>query len=544
MGLSFRCVTLVLVSVLGLLFVTAAVASNGEGDGRDCPPDRSDFEGPRTGPQTEARQERARNAAVGDRGVIEEHFDQDRINAGQVSFDTLFKGGKELFRARFNKFDGQGRPEMTSGGNIFPGPQGIRPPFKDFFRTGGPDTGTCWSCHNVPRTGGAGDFNSLMFTGLHALNPPEHNTTPNLTNPRQGPSIFGAGALEMLAREMTVDLHAIRDAAKAAAAASGQDQTVSLVTKGVSFGSLTVRGSDGKIDPTNIQGIDWDLIVKPFTHKGTGVSLRGFSVGGSFLHLGMSAVERFGTGDEDKDGVAVEFTLGDVTAMTLWMAGLPTPGRVIPKERARRDAMNRGEQLFSQIQCASCHTPAMVLNVPVFSEPSPYNGQGLLKVTDVPAPFRFDLTEEGPRPRPEKLKGGKALIRAFTDFKRHDLNDPVDPDGPLGPINHFNNEQLPGGSVRGQAPASDFTIAAPNLSTRVFMTEHIWDCGNTMQYGHGGDLSTLSMTVKAHGGEAAASRAAFDALDAQDKACVIEFLRSLQVVPEGPRETFQEEPLN
>lgn len=517
----------ILVLIVSLALLTGpAAASNGDDDGRAVPPDRSQFEPGFHGQNTEtpaASNKRAVPEPQGETGELGQHTDQNAINAGEVSFDELFAAGKHLFSAQFNKLDGQGRPAMTSGG-------AVRVPFlENYFRTGGPDATTCWTCHNQPRSGGGGDFNSLMFSGLHALDPPQFNTTTNLTNHRAGPSVFGNGPLEMLAREVSFELAAIRTAARAQAASSGLPVTKALASKGVSYGSLTALPT-GKIDPSGIQGVDWDLIVKPHTHKGTGVSLRGFSTGGSFLHLGMQSVERFGAGtDPDGDGVTDELTIGDVTAMTVWMAALPVPGRVIPRTGGKRAAIERGEELFSQISCASCHTPAMYLDNRFFSEPNPFNGAGLLHVADVPQPFTFDLTRDGPGPRPERTPDGKAIIRAFTDLKRHIISDTT---------TKLSDEQIPGGTLRGTAPATDFTIAAPALGVNMFLTEKLWDAGNTGPWGHRGDLNTLTQVIEGHGGEAASSRAAFQALPRSDKDCVIDFLKSLQVVPVGaPRVT-------
>ena len=64
--------------------------------------------------------------------------------------------------------------------------------------------------------------------------------------------MFGAGPIEMLAREMTEDLIAIREAAAEEAADSGVPVTRSLETKGVDFGEITVM-PDGLVDPTAIE---------------------------------------------------------------------------------------------------------------------------------------------------------------------------------------------------------------------------------------------------------------------------------------------------
>ena len=67
------------------------------------------------------------------------------------------------------------------------------------------------------------------------------------SNHRNPLGMFGAGPIEMLAREMTTDLQALREAAIAQAEEQDAAVTVALVTKGISFGELTVA-PDGTHD--------------------------------------------------------------------------------------------------------------------------------------------------------------------------------------------------------------------------------------------------------------------------------------------------------
>ena len=114
-------------------------------------------------------------------------------------------------------------------------------------------------------------------------------------------------------------------------------------------------------------------------------------------------------------------------------------------------------------------------------------------------------------PRLEATINGKALVRAFTDLRRHRICDDQDP--------HFCNERLlpPGG----------------RKTTAEFLSRKLWDVGNSAPYGHRGDLSTIAEAILAHGAEGRAAKLAFQALLPQDQANVILFLKSLQVLPEG-----------
>ncbi len=54
-----------------------------------------------------------------------------------------------------------------------------------------------------------------------------------------------------------------------------------------------------------------------------------------------------------------------------------------------------------------------------------------------------------------------------------------------------------------------------------------------MPYGHRGDLTTVTEAIYFHGGAARASRDAFFAASQDDQDAVVEFLKSLQVLPNG-----------
>jgi len=322
---------------------------------------------------------------------------------------------------------------------------------------------------------------------------------------------------------MSAELIAIRESAIADALTSGESVRRNLVAKGVDFGTITVL-PDGKVNPTDIKGVDWDLIIKPFHQKGAVVSIREFSNNAMNHHFGMQSVERFGWyEDADLDGMINELTVGDITAVTIFQAALNTPGRVIPKHPARRKAVIRGKMLFNYVGCTMCHIPALVLDDRHFTEPNPFNPPGNLYPNEVSQPFSFDMTRKGPRPRLRRLRGGRALVQAFTDLKRHNLNDEE--------YDHFANEQLPQGKLNGFADPTDFTIDPLPRPTEEFLTRKLWDVGNTDPYGHRGDLTLMTEAIHYHGGEARDIRDAFFDLVQEDRDAIIEFLKTLQVVP-------------
>ncbi|HLG23225.1 MAG TPA: di-heme oxidoredictase family protein [Candidatus Manganitrophaceae bacterium] len=436
------------------------------------------------------------------------HLSQEDITSRKLSFDQIFAAGKRLFDAKFNTLDGQGRPYATGNGK----PTGRAPNLDmPMVRTSGPDSNACAGCHNDPRSGAGGDFVANVFVLAQVLDPITYSVDPDFSNERNTLGMMGAGPIELLGREMTRDLHRLRERAKAAAAASGLDVTLPLESKGVSFGSITAR-PDGTLDFSRLEGVDNDLIIKPFHQKGVVRSLREFTVNAMNHHHGMQAVERFGQGetgsrDFDVDGIEDELSVGDITAATIYQAALNTPGQVLPGRPEARAAVQRGEARFGEIGCAGCHKPQLALENPVFCEPYPLNPKGTF--SDASRAYCFDLTQTGEKPRLEKREGKGGVVRAYTDLKRHQICD--------ADLPHFCNERV----VQGGVP------------TGQFITRKLWDAGNSAPYGHRGDLTTLTEAILAHGGEGRSSRDRFGALSAERQAEIIEFLKTLQIVPPG-----------
>lgn len=454
---------------------------------------------------------------IGERPSVEEHMSQTDIDQGAVALKKIIDHGQQVFDARFNALDGRGRPG-TTGGGAPRDPHGQ----PDFLRTSGPDANSCAGCHNQPSSGGAGDIVANVFVLAQTLDPVTDSVSPEFSNERNTLGMFGAGAIEMLAREMTDDLIAIREQAKALAFEAGVEVRLPLETKGVSFGFITVT-QEGLINPSEIDGVDWDLIVKPFHQKGAVVSLREFTNNAMNHHHGIQTTERFGEfTDPDQDGVQNELSIGDVTAVTVFQAALPAPSQKMPKGRSRVKAVQNGEQLFSDIGCGGCHVPELALKDRHFYEPNPYNPAGNATPSDVSALVSWDMTRfnrKGSLLRKDKRQGAK--IQAFTDLKRHNLCDEE--------LNHFCNEQLTQGSLLGFASADDFTLDAQPRPTEEFLTRKLWDVANSDPYGHRGDLTTMTEAIHFHGGDARLERDNYFQLSEYDQASIIEFLKTLGV---------------
>ncbi len=260
------------------------------------------------------------SSLIGDRPALEKHVNQTDIENGAIGFNQLIEIGESIFAARWTKLDGQGRPAATGNGVPTKRDRSHDP---GFLRTSGTDSTSCADCHNQPTIGGAGGFVANVFVLAQNRDPVTDSVSAEFSNERNTLGMNGSGAIEMLAREMTANLQSIRDTAVAQAKSSNKSVTSRLDSKGVNFGQITAN-PNGTLDTSGIQGIDTDLIVKPFHQKGVVNSVRVFTVNAFNHHHGMEAVERFGVGqkdsqgnvinthDFDEDGVPDELTVGDI----------------------------------------------------------------------------------------------------------------------------------------------------------------------------------------------------------------------------------------
>lgn len=455
------------------------------------------------------------------------------------SASQLVRHGKTLFEAVFTNQEGGGRPLSKGTGAPLTDPSSPLVFPRNFNRLSAMDANSCGSCHNVPLPGGGGHFtaNAVLvgqrfdfLTFDHADTVPLRGTLDERGQPTKLQSfnsratigMFGAGFIEMLARQITEDLQAIRDAT----AAGG---TNALVSKGITYGRIA-RRSDGTWDTTGVEGIPASslvssgasdppsLVIRPFHQSGTVVSIREFTNNAFNHHLGIQSSERFGAGtDPDGDGFEDELTRADVTAASIFQATLPVPGRVIPNDPEIERAVLIGEQRFAAIGCASCHRPSLPLDDRgwIYSEPNPFNPPGNLRPGDA-APVHVDLTSNAlPGPR-LKARGGVVMVPAFTDLKLHDITsgpgdpniDPLDMNQPLGSPGFF-------------------------AGNSKFLTKKLWGLSNEPPFFHHGLFATMREAVLAHAGEASATTAAFRNLSAYDQGAIIEFLKTLQVLPPG-----------
>jgi CxxC motif-containing protein (DUF1111 family) len=365
-----------------------------------------------------------------------------------------------------------------------------------------------------------------------------------------------------LAQEMTEELHRLRDEAAAEAkAAPGTAASRDLIAKGVAFGAIAATANDAgevSFDLSRLEGIDPDLVVRPFGWKGDTPTVRPFVSGPAIGGLGMQPEELLWKDpktaedpDPDGDGVERELSVGDVTAMTIYTAAQETPGEVerlaaaglvAAPTAADTARIATGRAAFASIGCATCHTPEMRLESTLFEEPTLRGNGNYYDATlaardpgyDPAKPFKFDLLTEAEAPRLEAHPDGGAIVRLYGDLKRHRMGrrlaDPA------------------GDAESGKADTDTLTHDGKKVMIPAdqFLTAELWGVGNTGLWLHDGRAGSLREAILLHGedepppagdpgrSEAQESRDAFVALPSPDQTAVIVFLRSLVVFSESP----------
>ena len=457
---------------------------------------------------------------IGDRPEVMTHVSQLGIERGKYSVEELEQLGEVLFATSFNTLDGAGRPTLTGDGEF----RDRRVSPENFNRISGPDANACSGCHTLPRIGGGGDnvanvfaladrFDFVDFEDQTHLdhrseveelqNPgpqyPEPLNLENVGNERNTVGMFGSGFVELLAREMTRDLQRIEEQAIEEARERGQIVRKPLISKGVDFGVIAAHPR-GFTYTTEVEGVDGDLIVKPFIAKGVVTSLREFTNTALIQHHGMVSYELAGPHvDLDGDGVIHEMTPGDVTALVVFQARLPSPIEVTPDDPAVTQAIEVGRGLFDSIGCTECHIPALPLESVTFTEPNEFNLGRDLRPGSVERLLEVDLTDLATGF--QRDEEGRYLIPIYSDLRRHEMGEMLD----------------------------DEEVIQSGVPTDQWMTRRLWGFASEPPFLHNGRALLVSEAILAHGGEAEAAKTRFERLPKEEQDAIVEFLKSLQI---------------
>jgi hypothetical protein len=180
--------------------------------------------------------------------------------------------------------------------------------------------------------------------------------------------------------------------------------------------------------------------------------------------------------DPDRDGVIEEISQGDLDLVEWYQLNLPRPAEL--RATPRR---TKGRELFRSMGCVSCHVEDW-------------------KIEQDRRFFDLEVVEEAGEltGRVRRLPGGPFVVRGiFSDLRHHDLGE------------SFHEMQFDGSKIK------------------FFRTSPLWGVGSTAPYGHDGASLSLDAVIRRHGGEALATRRAYEALSEEERDAVIDFLSSL-----------------
>jgi hypothetical protein len=436
-------------------------------------------------------------------GSVESRITQAEIVSGALSLADLRLSGLKIFATQFRASDGYGDGPVNPADTTSPGGRPTLQNNGSFLRVNGLDSQSCLACHTVVSAasmpmvlgvGGAGTINNSAMFMTRNIDVADNSGNGfaafdgRLINP---PALFGAGGVQLVAKEMTVKLQQLKRRA-----INNPGRSIRLRANGVDFGSV-VADESGVIDPGGVEGVDPDLVVRPFGRKGEFATVRDFDLGALMFHLGIEPVEVIGeNNDGDGDGVVNELFIGEVSALDIFVTTMEAP-----VQTAMDAGQRKGNKQFHAVGCAGCHKPDLRTSGSLLTYSQP-------EIADDPSQNVFYVTDLAESPAMfSKTRRGGIIVPMFSDLKRHDMGDDL---------------------------AEDFHGTDVDRN-REYITAKLWGVADTAPYLHDGRAFTLNSAIMMHGGEAESVRNAYAVLSVGKKNDLISFLMTLRN-PESPNE--------
>ena len=208
----------------------------------------------------------------------------------------------------------------------------------------------------------------------------------------------------------------------------------------------------------------------------------------------------------------LDLTQEQCNQLVMFVAALPAPTVIWPKDEVKLELARDGQKLFKQVGCIQCHVEDVSPAKGVYSDLLLHDlGPALADpVLAQPAPGQVS-SEQLPIPPPQGSRGG--------------------------------NSGYGGGAViqplaKRQGPVSNLAISRqleglPEDLTQEWRTAPLWGMADSAPYLHDGRAESVLEAIAWHAGEARASSEEFFALPATDRMKVLEFLACLKA-PQDP----------
>jgi hypothetical protein len=238
---------------------------------------------------------------------------------------------------------------------------------------------------------------------------------------------------------------------------------------------------------SDVNGVDKDLVVKPFGRKGEFVTVRDFAIGAEMFHFGMQPVEIVGDDvDVDEDGVSNELLRGEMSTVHVFGVSLQKP--IMEPQTPETE---QGAFIFNNIGCSVCHIPAINSNSRYLELiiPKSVDPDGVVYT-------KIDLVEVAGFEKSPITDG--VIVTLFADLKRHHMGYDLK--------ENFDNTKI----------NSQFTTARL--------------CGrrDTAPYLHDGRALTITDAILYNGGEALDPEKKFMRLSETERNSLIAFLYTLR----------------
>lgn len=500
-----------------------------------------------------------------------------------TNLNLLRLQGEWVFATPFNKHDGLGDGPINPNNKVQPGGRLTLPAFpagdgkpaegnKFFLRVNGLDSQSCVECHFIVNNsvvpakfgvGGVGGAAATAFPATTRFLPASQgsksataaNFNGRVINP---PFIFGSGGVELLAKEMTKNLHQqLRDASNPPKIG----KPIHLNTHGVDFGYVTWKQTGGNYSKEDIPdtvtncdemdkkskkmvSLEHFIAISPapklYAWKGSsdyGTKAEVKSTKMASKHSGENpgleldisnltgvdgdlVIKPFGrkgnnVTTRDFDCGALRFHMGmepveivgkdndhdgdgvvnEITISEL--SALAIFNTTSPKPH-QDEYKGSGAKVFEETGCGGCHVPVMKTEGHVLPYQQPEQPQH--PFSDSNKYYEVDLIKSPANFEVDPENGEGMLVKLFSDLKRYDM---------------------------GSRLQESLTSEKPK-ENRTFVTARLWGVADTAPYMHDGRATTLTEAIEWHDGEAKAAKNKFIGLKDDKKVALLEYLRSLR----------------